>query len=106
MLVAEEIKPTDTPTNAQPIDPWTLLASLPHLVSRRGAPHVLDLGEAVIVGLLARQHPRTMQFEVLVGGVILYVQANMAKCYTQAIEQCKNCSGYRTKDDCLSAFIR
>ena len=45
----------------------TLLASLPHLVSRRGAPHVLDLGEAVIVGLLARQHPRTMQIEVLVG---------------------------------------
>ena len=73
-----KIKTTDTPTNAQSIDPSTLLASLPHLVSRRGSPHVLDLGEAVIVGLFARQHPRPMQLEVLVGGVMLYVQANTA----------------------------
>ena len=67
-----KIKPTVTPTNAQSIRRVDDAPSLPHLVSRRGAPHVLDLGEAVIVGLLARQHPRPMQLEVLVVWWVLF----------------------------------
>ena len=83
---------------------------LPHLVSRRGAPHVLDLGEAVIVGLLARQHPRPMQLEVLVVWWVLfcmYTGKHGKMLHTSTIDQCKNCSGYRIKANLYdSPFIR